>query len=384
MVVYTCERCQKKFNKKFDYNKHMNRKIPCKIINEEEKIDQKSDEKPYCDVCDKSFNRQDALTRHLNTQLHKSKVNNSMNAAIGKNNNNPIQIVGNHNKVINKNFYLISPFGEEEIEKLTTKDKIRIFSSDDNTIVMIIIKTNLNPLTPIYHNDGYTDLKSGYGLVYNGKSWENKSIKTIMDDLLNSKRKDLLKIYEEIKIYLSNDDNEDIENKLEDIDNNVEPKYDYQFKSKKNLIKNLKTQFFNNRHLVKKSIENSDKSVKMPSIKNKTKNILKDGMTIEELDKILTNNKKQKSLKINLKKELAVYVLNKLKDTFSEKYYQSLLDKINNAKDIITIDVITRLLSQTFCFGDKLSTSIIDEKIKTEAEINEICQVPSKAEELNF
>ena len=37
MVVYTCDRCKKTFNKKDRYNKHTNRKIRCEITTDDSK-----------------------------------------------------------------------------------------------------------------------------------------------------------------------------------------------------------------------------------------------------------------------------------------------------------------------------------------------------------
>ncbi len=72
---------------------------------------------------------------------------------------------------------------------------------------MIIIETNLNPYKYKYHNVGYTNTHSGYSYVYNGETWQRKEIYTIMNDLLQSKRKDLLRIYNEIKNFLSDEQN---------------------------------------------------------------------------------------------------------------------------------------------------------------------------------
>lgn len=72
--------------------------------------------------------------------------------------------------------------------------------------------------------------------------------------------------------------------------------------------------------------------------------------------------KKQKALELNLKREIALFILDKCSDNF----YQLLLNKINNAENVITPDAITRILSQTFCFGDKINIDDIEKKIKTE------------------
>ena len=227
---------------------------------------------------------------------------------------------------------------------------------------MIVIKTNLNPLFPEYHNVGYTDLNSGYGYVYNGETWEKKCIKTIMDDLLNSKRNDLIKIYEEIKDYLSEENNKNIGDRLDGIDNDIEPIHEHHAKSKKRLVINLKTRFYNNRHLILDSIKNSKKPIKEVNAKNTTKNILKDGLTIEELDVLLTTKK--------IKKELAMHLLNQSNNNKTQ--HKLLSEIIGKTTDVNILNIIIRALTKTICFGDDINSELIKNNIDKEAEINEL------------
>ena len=139
--------------------------------------------------------------------------------------------------IINNNYYVLCPFSQEEINKLSTDDKICIFSSNENPIIMIVIKTNLNPETKEYHNVGYTDLNNGYGYIYNGKIWIKKEIHSIINEILNSKQRDLLKIHDEIKDFLPEEENKLIENKLTEIRDCVEPKLETHVNRKKDWYK---------------------------------------------------------------------------------------------------------------------------------------------------
>lgn len=227
-----------------------------------------------------------------NTRISKIKLKKTKSNEIKNNKNIGCQIInnGNNTNTIN-NLYFISSLNDEEIDKLTTQDKLAIFSSKDNPIIMIILKTNLNPLIPEYHNVGYTDLNSGYGYIFNGKTWEKKNIQSIMDDLLNSKRKDLFKIYEEIKEFLSEEENKSIEDRLDDVCNDIEPRLEHQVKSKRRLIINLKTNFYNNRHMIINSIKKSGKPIISTKMNDNKRNILKKGLTIDKLDKLLKQKK---------------------------------------------------------------------------------------------
>ena len=144
MVQYTCERCKLQFNKKSTYDDHLHRKIPCSI--KLEPIE--NNKENYCKICDRHFSRSDALKRHQRSQMHKStKGKQVVNNYAKTRNGNINQVIGDKNVIINKNYYFISPFNHEEIDKLTPEEKLAIFASNENPIVMIIIKTNLNPIT---------------------------------------------------------------------------------------------------------------------------------------------------------------------------------------------------------------------------------------------
>lgn len=103
-----------------------------------------------------------------------SKNNGSINGS--KNNQKIINTIGNNNKINSNNNntiinnYYMTPFGNEQIDKLTTQDKLAILLSNEDPIIQIIVKTNLNSTMTEYHNIGYADLKSGYGYIFNGES----------------------------------------------------------------------------------------------------------------------------------------------------------------------------------------------------------------------
>lgn len=65
---YQCSKCDKIFNKKSNYNQHINRKKPC-ISNNKTIIDTKL----YCPDCNKKFSRRDNLNTH---KKNNCKVNN--------------------------------------------------------------------------------------------------------------------------------------------------------------------------------------------------------------------------------------------------------------------------------------------------------------------
>ena len=207
-------------------------------------------------------------------------------------------------------------------------------------------------MKPSLHNVGYTDLKCGYGYIFNGISWIKKEIGSIMNDLLNSKRKDLLKIYEEIKDFLNDEENKNIENRLNDIHHEVEPKFEHHVRSKKQLVTNLKTRFYNNRHLVSDAIKKSGKPIIDTITHSKTKNILRHGYTEQIIDDL-----------IKLKKNSALDLLNRIRDDITKEEYHLLATRIHKINNIKILNTIIHLLNKSFCFADPINDTILTNKI---------------------
>ncbi|XWV26675.1 hypothetical protein QJ857_gp0385 [Tupanvirus soda lake] len=359
MIEYKCNKCNKIFQKKSHLQDHLNRINPCNL----------KKQKIKCEYCNKMYSRTDTLNRHINT-IHTDVIKKANIVNAEHNNIHGNQNIYNGDVTINNNnYFVLCPFSHEEIDKLSTDDILWIFGSDDNPIIMIVIKTNINPETKEYHNVGYTDLKSGHGYIFNGKTWIKKDIQSIINELLNSKQRDLLKIYNVIKDLLPEEERKLIENKLTDIKDSVEPKLEIHTRSKKRLITNLKNQLYNNRHLVCESIKKSGKPIVGDVSRNKRRNIIGD-MTVEEFDKLF-KQKKMNETKLNLKRELAKDLLSQIEE-INHKDYDSLVNIINNATDLNEISIITRLINKSYCFGNKINNQIVEQQIKKETEIDKM------------
>lgn len=362
MTVITCDRCNKDFYNKSHYNDHINRKTPCTKL---KKYNYQVDGL-YCEDCGKYFSRPYTLSRHQKSSCDKCLVTNTTNT-IEKGNNNTINYhsgSGNINNIVIKQY--LFPFGKDGIDCLTTPEKIAIFSSDENPMEMIIVKVNLDSKKTDHHNVGFTDQHSGYGIIFDGGKWLTERIDIILQILFESKEKDLLKIYDEIKDFLSDDLNGTIKDKLDDLNKAIDPRNTIDADAKRNLIAHLKKHLYNSRGLAL----NAKKLTELKARKNIYKGILKDGVTIEDIDKSIMM-KKTMSKKLDLRKEMAHDLLDKLQtNEIDKKQYFAILNIINKNFNMDIIDIINRLLIQSYCRGDVINKNIIDQAIRKEAEIN--------------
>lgn len=375
MVTYTCDRCQTTFDNKTKYDRHIGRKIPCLITDVPEEEPEKI---ISCDICNKEFSRPDALTRHNKSKTHqdalkKLNVNDTNTDAKIKIKVDKVNII-NNNCVINqknvgiKNNISLVPYGNSELDDLSMEDKIEIFSSNESPIIMIVIKTNLNPKLPQYHNVGYKDLNSAYGFIFNGEAWPKKRIEYVMDDLLGTKEADLITLHEEIKEYLTEKENRDIKCKLDSIRINVKPKLEHDFKFKRKLITNLKNQFYNRRDLLTKSMINSGKPV-IGSDKYSTRNILKGGITIEDIEQGTAHTK----IKINQLKSTAMYLLDEM-DTIDEQQYETIVAIIDKTTHIPSLRSIVNSIINAFCIGSEIDKKVINKRIARDIEMIIYCK----------
>jgi hypothetical protein len=399
MVVYTCDRCKKIFRQKCKYDRHLQRKIPCKI---NENIDNGEVENDsYCEVCDKLLSRTDVLKNHEKTcQTHKllkekftiekkcaKTKNGDINQATGNKNQvmgnknqvidnknqvirNKNQVIRNKNVIINKKYHVILPFGNEEIDELTPEEKIEIFKSEEYPIIKIILMTNLNHLKPKYHNVGYKNMNLGWGWICDGKSWKKKDVHGMMNNLICSKIRDLLKIYNEIKEYLSEDQRKTIQTKLNDIEKIAEPRSEHDFRNKKKLIANLKHMFTDNNYLIKEAMKGSGKPI-IEYGNEKTRELdLKDGYTMERMIKEM-NQKSESARKIFTNKEIAKDLLEEL-NNINDDEYQLIEKRIDQTNDMDTLNIIIRSLNGAMYSPDEFNSEILENKIKNEKKINDM------------
>ena len=214
MVVYRCNRCHKEFCKKSNHTRHINRKVPCKELNDYKcDICNKEFKRKYnydrhiekvcssksvlcCDYCNKIFKSKYYCNKHMKSicKLRKSDIvcNNTNNI----NNTNIVNINNNINNNININIY---GFVKEDFSKLSDNFISRILNRGFKSVENLVKYTSCNKNTPEYHNLLITNRKENLIHVFDGNKWELANKKDTLEHLIGNRLDYLLDRYYELK-----------------------------------------------------------------------------------------------------------------------------------------------------------------------------------------
>lgn len=234
---------------KIYYDDYINRVKPCKL-----KLKSSDEEKTFtCEHCKSSFSRDDNLKRHIQT-VHSDVIQNDntgdiINNVNGKQRDITIKNTNNkntntNNKNINniQNAFFIVPFGKDGIDCLTLDEQKEILTGNINPFEKILLTVNLNKDKPVHHNVGFPSLKDGHGIIYDGEEWLYERIAVILLEILDSKEKDLMQIYENIKDQLTDEQVEIAMSRLKDCSRIKMDEH-----NRKLLVSHLKKHLYNKR-----------------------------------------------------------------------------------------------------------------------------------------
>lgn len=222
-MIYQCPKCQKFFDHKTKYTKHLERKKDCItndyivkdiIVSENGLVLDNPDSKYCCLICNRKFAFSQSLSRHKKTHTYDNEknviiskteideikkliftqserikyfeevafssklknCNNFMNSAILINNG----LINNgliNNGTINNTVLL--QFGKESVYDLN-RDEIKTIENSNTPYKQIIETFHFNPNRPQTQNIKCFNVNGKYLEIYDGKSW----IKIPLDDLL--------------------------------------------------------------------------------------------------------------------------------------------------------------------------------------------------------
>ncbi len=392
MVRYICPRCKVVFTKKFEFERHINRKRKCVILN------QPSDSLPnFKCKCGKEYSRKDKLKDHIN-KIHEGDMNyiyvkssnnkhnkfngnkntvqrdvidgnkNTVQRDINNNNNN-----NNNNSIsITINYNNMAPFGKDGIDFLTFEEKMKVFSSSFNPLEAIILMVNLNDDRYDHHNVSLPDLKSAIGYIYDGRGWISARASEIMDVLLASKEKDLIDIYNDIKCVLSKKDNEYVAKGVNDC-----KMIRTDSKARESIISHIRTHMYNKRDLAtraRKIMETKNSSDRF----EKTRHVMsfRDDLSFEQAEEIYNKNLEIRK-HVQIQKDMLLSIL----DIYNEKHMIS-QDEITDVKLFITnvsnielmkkiIDIVIKKIFDGYQLTTQLLTNELTniEQIQTQKEM---------------
>jgi len=210
--LYSCKHCNKEYssykslwnhNKKFHNNNVKKcydnvKKCYDNVTNQSKSL--------LCKYCNKVFKFRSAKSVHIKTCNEKEKQINNSNEIIklkeeikklktvNKTTNNT-----NNGTIINNTTNIKVSFGEEDIQKLSKKDKKAILNSGYMSIIKLIDLMHLNKAYPEYQNIKIHNLKDKYAKIYDetNNNFTTVSKKDTIDSLICYRTINLKSIYKD-------------------------------------------------------------------------------------------------------------------------------------------------------------------------------------------
>jgi hypothetical protein len=257
-MIYCCEKCDAEFLKKFNYERHINRKTPC--MPEEKK--QLEIDKCTCIHCTEIYSSVKALKVHLTTCKFRPSGEDELKQLVLKLNdklteqNNEIKKLQNmHNKpnIINNNItnniqqnIIVIPYGKEDLSFLTLKDYTKILKKGCYSIPELLKMIHCNDDRPEFKNIYIKNYKDEYIFTYDGKDWGVERKDDVFANMIENKKNFLeskLDDFQEqlpitainmFKKFLDRSDNDEVINSIKDDLKNLF------YKNRNHVVKNTK------------------------------------------------------------------------------------------------------------------------------------------------
>ena len=247
MVKYICEKCNKKFHKKQNYDIHINRKTDCsnQTITDNELI---------CKKCNKEYKHHSSLYRHVkkcknsamdpvNNILHDNRkiIDNSTNTKIDTQNN------------MNVDNVKLVKFGDENLSYISDDLFKSILGRGFKSVGELIDHSHFHPDHPENHNIYIANIRNDYVVIYDGKKWNINKKEDVFEDIIYAKSDFLCMKFKELMSQMTEMDIKKFTNFINQRDED----------QTMNKIKGeLKLQLYNNRYLperLRKQMESTER-----------------------------------------------------------------------------------------------------------------------------
>lgn len=180
MVNYTCEKCNKYFDKKSNYITHINRKYKCKNDmldetkkgNEQKQIGSGNVEPTLAEVMKKLIKSNEELVKKVGElELKVIKLENKSTTTINNNTLN-LNLVG---------------YGKEDISKIDTKEIIKVLQGFQTPLKLAEL-THFNPKYPENQNVYISSMKNKYATYFDGNKWKLTTKEELVDKMYDDKK----------------------------------------------------------------------------------------------------------------------------------------------------------------------------------------------------
>ena len=270
---HECLTCGKSFKYKSDYERHLNRKIPCLAEKDKDTIESRT-----CNYCDKIYSRIDSLERHITVCKTKKeqekkteeelrnnpfimKIVNEKYKNIEENNKKKdvelqklqkellklreefaksqaekkaehaknINIGGNLNNNIQNNIHneiKIIAYGKEDISYITDNEYELLINKGFKSVPNLVEYIHFNINKPENQNIYISNMRDNYVLVYDGGGWQIREREDILQDMIDNKTDILNEKFDELvdkldeitikrfKKFLDEKDNDNVSSQL--------------------------------------------------------------------------------------------------------------------------------------------------------------------------
>lgn len=270
MVCYTCVKCNKTFDAKIAYDRHMNRKRSCVTVNCNITKEYK------CEHCDRLFCNRYAMTRHQQNSCYNYKppkvdetnineTNITVNVAGNIINGDVINntVINNTNIVNNNNqdeLLHIAPFGKEVYIDQISETKFRgIIYRGYSSVCQLIDQVHFNEEIPENHNICIKNLRTNYANTFDGETWELRDKEEVIDELISKKYELLEEMYDKL-----------VKGPKKRINENraigftkLKADYDKNEQTMKRLRDDVELQLYNRRHITMKTKKKYDEQQRL-------------------------------------------------------------------------------------------------------------------------
>jgi uncharacterized C2H2 Zn-finger protein len=189
--MFQCEKCDITFKTKYDYNRHVNKKIPC---NKDEK-EQYDIVKRTCQHCMELYANPQSLGKHLPICKMRPNENEELKQIIAQLSNKiddmSQQMKGMKPITINNNIQnniIVTPFGKEDLSFLTVKDYTRILNKGCYSIPELLKLIHCNDNKPEYRNVYIKNFKDEYMFTFDGQDWGVERKDDVFANMIENKK----------------------------------------------------------------------------------------------------------------------------------------------------------------------------------------------------